>query len=40
VTLLRPPPTRGGGSMEWEMPEFEEIALAAEVTMYLGQLED
>ena len=24
----------------WEMPEFEEIAVAAEVTMYLGQLED
>jgi coenzyme PQQ precursor peptide PqqA len=24
----------------WESPEFEEIAVAAEVTMYLGQLED
>jgi coenzyme PQQ precursor peptide PqqA len=24
----------------WELPEFEEIAVAAEVTMYLGQLED
>jgi coenzyme PQQ precursor peptide PqqA len=24
----------------WEMPEFEEIAVAAEVTMYVAQLED
>ena len=24
----------------WETPEFEEIAVAPEVTMYLGQLED
>jgi coenzyme PQQ precursor peptide PqqA len=24
----------------WESPEFEEIAVAAEVTMYLGQLEE
>jgi coenzyme PQQ precursor peptide PqqA len=24
----------------WELPEFEEIALAAEVTMYMGQLEE
>ena len=24
----------------WEMPEFEEIGVAAEVTMYVGQLED
>jgi coenzyme PQQ precursor peptide PqqA len=24
----------------WETPEFEEIPVAAEVTMYLAQLED
>jgi len=24
---------------EWETPEFEEVALAPEVTMYMGQLE-
>ncbi|MEU6321797.1 pyrroloquinoline quinone precursor peptide PqqA [Streptomyces sp. NPDC047009] len=25
---------------EWETPEFEEIAVAAEVTMYVARLED
>ncbi|HEX5121031.1 MAG TPA: pyrroloquinoline quinone precursor peptide PqqA [Pseudonocardiaceae bacterium] len=24
----------------WETPEFDEIAVAAEVTMYVAQLED
>ncbi|MGW3507468.1 pyrroloquinoline quinone precursor peptide PqqA [Streptomyces sp. NPDC000994] len=24
----------------WETPEFEEIAIAAEVTMYVARLED
>ncbi|WNM33294.1 pyrroloquinoline quinone precursor peptide PqqA [Streptomyces sp. Li-HN-5-11] len=24
----------------WETPEFDEIAVAAEVTMYLAQLDD
>ena len=24
----------------WQTPEFEEVAVAAEVTMYLGQMED
>jgi coenzyme PQQ precursor peptide PqqA len=24
----------------WETPEFDEIGVAAEVTMYVGQLED
>ncbi|MET8585924.1 pyrroloquinoline quinone precursor peptide PqqA [Streptomyces collinus] len=24
----------------WETPEFDEIAVAAEVTMYLAQMED
>ncbi|HKS49992.1 MAG TPA: pyrroloquinoline quinone precursor peptide PqqA [Amycolatopsis sp.] len=26
--------------MDWESPEFEEIGCAAEVTMYVAQLED
>jgi coenzyme PQQ precursor peptide PqqA len=26
--------------LEWETPEFEEIGCAAEVTMYVAQLED
>jgi coenzyme PQQ precursor peptide PqqA len=25
---------------EWETPEFDEIAVAAEVTMYVGRMED
>ncbi|MFS4093800.1 pyrroloquinoline quinone precursor peptide PqqA [Streptomyces sp. AF1A] len=25
---------------EWETPEFDEIAVAAEVTMYLARMED
>lgn len=25
---------------EWETPEFDEVAVAPEVTMYMGQLED
>ena len=36
---------RGGGSMEsqlavWETPEFDEIGVAPEVTMYIAQMED
>jgi coenzyme PQQ precursor peptide PqqA len=36
---------RGGESVEsqlavWETPEFEEIGVAPEVTMYIAQLED
>lgn len=26
--------------LEWEAPEFEEVACAPEVTMYVAQLED
>ena len=26
--------------LEWETPEFEEVGCAAEVTMYVAQLED
>ena len=26
--------------LEWETPEFDEIGCAAEVTMYVAQLED
>ncbi|WP_188990740.1 pyrroloquinoline quinone precursor peptide PqqA [Saccharopolyspora thermophila] len=26
--------------LEWETPEFEDIGCAAEVTMYVAQLED
>jgi coenzyme PQQ precursor peptide PqqA len=25
---------------EWETPEFDEVAVAPEVTMYIAQLED
>ena len=36
---------RGGGSMEsqlavWETPEFDEVGVAPEVTMYIAQMED
>ena len=36
---------KGGGSMEsqldvWETPEFDEIGVAPEVTMYVAQMED
>ena len=41
----RSPSRKGGGSMEsqlavWETPEFDEIGVAPEVTMYIAQLED
>jgi len=26
--------------MEWETPEFDEVAVAPEVTMYVAQLDD
>jgi coenzyme PQQ precursor peptide PqqA len=26
--------------LEWETPEFDEVAVAPEVTMYIAQLED
>jgi|KBSSwiStaDraftv2_1062776.scaffolds.fasta_scaffold8547603_1 coenzyme PQQ precursor peptide PqqA len=36
---------KGGGSMEsqlavWETPEFDEIGVAPEVTMYIAQLDE
>ena len=36
---------KGGGSMEsqlavWETPEFDEIGVAPEVTMYIAQMEE
>jgi coenzyme PQQ precursor peptide PqqA len=28
------------GPMEWETPEFDEVAVAPEVTMYVAQMEE
>lgn len=31
---------KGGLDMEWETPEFTEIGVAPEVTMYVAQMDD